>query len=190
MDASWTWHNKYRVWDANRKIFLFPENWIEPEERPSSRIDRHVRDVAKAAQQSRTSVLLTSTQPKSTLVLSGAIAAMLDRNLYRVDLRDVVSKFIGETEKNLDRVFDEASRNQVVLLFDEADALFGKRTDIKDTRDRFANAETTFLLGRIEASTGLSIVATNSTRAVVELLLRRFAFVIDVSGDVKSPGAQ
>jgi SpoVK/Ycf46/Vps4 family AAA+-type ATPase len=179
MESSWVWQRRYRVWEANRKVFLFPENWIEPEERPSRRpID--LREIIKTASERRASVLLSSATPAVTLLTGRAAAAGLAKDLYRVDLRDIVSKYIGETEKNLDRVFDAVASTDVVLLFDEADALFGKRSETKDAHDRFANAEVDYLLARIEAFEGLFILATNSTRATVEPIVRRFTFVMDV----------
>ena len=91
----------------------------------------------------------------------------------------VVSKYIGETEKSLDRVFAAAEPSRVVLLFDEADALFGKRSEVESSHDRFANLEVSYLLKRIEAFDGLVIVATNANRDSVSGFLRRFAFVLD-----------
>ena len=108
-----------------------------------------------------------------------AIAKALDAELYHVDLARVVSKYIGETEKNLDAVFVEAERSFAVLLFDEADALFGKRSDIKDAHDRYANIEVAYLLQRIEAFAGLAVMTTNFRRNIDQAFLRRFRFTID-----------
>lgn len=99
-------------------------------------------------------------------------------DLYRVDLSAVVSKYIGETEKNLRRIFDAASIGGVVLLFDEADALFGKRTVVKDSRDRHANQEVSYLLQRMEAYPGLAILTTNFYGALDEAFLRRLRFTV------------
>ena len=88
------------------------------------------------------------------------LAAELDKPLIRIDLSTVVSKYIGETEKNLDRVFQDAAASGAVLLFDEADALFGKRTDVKDAHDRYANIEVSYLLDRLEAFDGVVILTT------------------------------
>ena len=93
--------------------------------------------------------------------------------LYRVDLSAVLSKFVGDTEKNLKRVFDEAEARGSVLLFDEADALFGRRTDVKDAHDRFANLEAAYLLRRIEQFRGLVILASRSQRPLPAALRRR-----------------
>ncbi len=105
-----------------------------------------------------------------------ANAAALD--LYRVDLAGTVSKYIGETEKNLKRLFDAAEASGAVLLFDEADALFGKRSDVKDSHDRYANIETAYLLQRIESYRGLAILTTNLKSALDRAFLRRIRFVV------------
>ena len=105
-----------------------------------------------------------------------ADAARLD--LYRVDLSQVVSKYIGETEKNLSRVFDAAEAGGAILLFDEADALFGKRTEVKDSHDRYANIEVSYLLQRMEAYRGLAILTTNLKDALDPAFMRRIRFVV------------
>jgi SpoVK/Ycf46/Vps4 family AAA+-type ATPase len=179
LDRSWSWRRNYRVWEASRKVFLYPENWLEPELRPSSRTQLDLLEVARLAGQRPTSVLLTAATPAEALVAGATLAAALGRDLYRVDLNQVVSKYIGETEKNLDRIFEAAARVHVVLLFDEADALFGKRSDVADSHDRFANAEVGHLLQRIERYEDLAVLATNRRREHLEPLLRRFPFVID-----------
>jgi AAA+ superfamily predicted ATPase len=107
-----------------------------------------------------------------------ALARELGQDLYRIDLAAVVSKYVGETEKNLATAFDEAERGSAVLFFDEADALFGKRTEIKDAHDRYANLEVNYLLQRVETFTGLVVLATNRSSAMDEALLRRLRFVI------------
>ena len=89
------------------------------------------------------------------------IAAQTGKDLYRIDLSQVVSKYIGETEKNLEKVFAAAESKDWILFFDEADALFGKRTDVRDSHDRFANVEVSYLLQRAEAYGGLVVLATN-----------------------------
>jgi len=105
------------------------------------------------------------------------LASALSLDLYRVDLSQVVSKYIGETEKNLRRVFDAAEEGAAVLLFDEADALFGKRSDVKDSHDRYANIEVSYLLQRMEAYRGLAILTTNMKNAIDPAFLRRIQFV-------------
>jgi len=107
------------------------------------------------------------------------LAATLELDLYRIDLAGVVSKYIGETEKNLRRVFDAAERSGAILFFDEADALFGNRTEVRDSHDRYANLEINYLLQRMEDYSGLAILATNRRTALDTAFLRRLRFVID-----------
>ncbi len=107
------------------------------------------------------------------------IANELGVELFQVDLANTVSKYIGETEKNLDNIFNAAEHASAVLLFDEADALFGKRTDIKDAHDRYANVEVAYLLQRMEAYSGLAILTSNFKQNLDSAFLRRLRFVID-----------
>ena len=107
------------------------------------------------------------------------IAGMLDRDLYRIDLAQVVDKYLGETEKRLDRLFREAESADAVLLFDEADALFARRTEVKEARDRYANLETGFLLQRLEEHAGLCILSSNARNALDHALQRRLLFVVE-----------
>jgi ATP-dependent 26S proteasome regulatory subunit len=104
------------------------------------------------------------------------LASELGLELFRIDLSRVVSKYIGETESNLERVFKEATASRAILLFDEADALFGKRTDIKSSVDRYANMEVNYLLQRIESFDGLSILTTNLEKSMDEAFQRRLQF--------------
>ena len=106
------------------------------------------------------------------------IANSLHLNLYRIDLSAVVSKYIGETEKNLRRLFDAAEDGGAILFFDEADALFGKRSEVKDSHDRYANIEINYLLQRMETYRGLAILATNLKSALDTAFLRRLRFVV------------
>ena len=106
------------------------------------------------------------------------IANELDLALYRIDLSAVVSKYIGETEKNLRRLFDAAETGGAILFFDEADALFGKRSEVKDSHDRYANIEINYLLQRMESFSGLAILATNMKSALDAAFLRRLRFVV------------
>ncbi len=106
------------------------------------------------------------------------LAGRLRLDLYRVDLSAVVSKYVGETEKNLRRVFDAAEAGGAVLLFDEADALFGKRSEVKDSHDRYANIEVSYLLQRMETYRGLAILTTNQRQALDGAFLRRLRFVV------------
>jgi hypothetical protein len=107
------------------------------------------------------------------------LARALGLDLYRVDLSRVVNKYIGETEKNLSQLFDEAQISGAVLFFDEADALFGKRSEVKEAHDRYANLEIGYLLQRMEEYEGVTILASNRTRDMDEAFTRRFQFMID-----------
>jgi len=107
------------------------------------------------------------------------IANDLRLNLYRIDLSAVVSKYIGETEKNLRRLFDAAEDGGAILFFDEADALFGKRSEVKDSHDRYANIEINYLLQRIESYRGLAIMATNMKSALDQAFMRRIRFIVE-----------
>lgn len=107
------------------------------------------------------------------------MAKELGLDLFIIDLSQVVSKYIGETEKNLRRVFDAAERGGALLLFDEADALFGKRSEVKDSHDRYANLEVSYLLMRMEAYRGLAILTTNMKQALDTAFMRRIRFVVD-----------
>lgn len=106
------------------------------------------------------------------------LARELRLDLYRVDLSQVVSKYIGETEKNLRRVFDAAEGGGAILLFDEADALFGKRSEVKDSHDRYANIEVSYLLQRMETYRGLAILTSNLKNTLDPAFLRRLRFVV------------
>ncbi|NEO86555.1 MAG: ATP-binding protein [Spirulina sp. SIO3F2] len=108
-----------------------------------------------------------------------AIAAELNLDVYRIDLSSIISKYIGETEKNLRKLFDAAEGGGVILLFDEADALFGKRSEVKDSHDRHANVEVAYLLQRMEAFQGLAILTTNLKSSLDQAFLRRIRFVIN-----------
>ena len=107
------------------------------------------------------------------------IAQALGLDLFRLDLSGVVSKYIGETEKNLDRVFRAAHGSNAILFFDEADALFGKRTEVKDAHDRYANIETSYLLQKLESFEGLAILATNFKKNIDPAFLRRIDILVD-----------
>lgn len=106
------------------------------------------------------------------------LANELNLDLYRIDLSQVVNKYIGETEKNLRKVFDAAEHSGAILLFDEADALFGKRSDVKDSHDRYSNIECSYLLQRMESYRGLAILTTNMKQALDQAFLRRIRFAV------------
>jgi len=107
------------------------------------------------------------------------IANELKLDLFRIDLSAVVNKYIGETEKNLRKLFDAAEDSGAILFFDEADALFGKRSEVKDSHDRYANIEVNYLLQRMEAFRGLAILATNMKSALDKAFVRRLRFIVD-----------
>ena len=126
------------------------------------------------------SVLLSGPSGTGKTMAAEVIAHDLNLDLYRIDLSSVVSKYIGETEKNLRRVFDEAETSGAVLFFDEADALFGKRSEVRDSHDRHANIEVSYLLQRMEAYSGLAILATNLKGNLDNAFLRRLRFVVEI----------
>jgi SpoVK/Ycf46/Vps4 family AAA+-type ATPase len=143
------------------------------------RLLREIASAAAATKRSRGRVLLFAGRDAAARRATGAaLAADLGRDLLRVDLSSVVSKYIGETEKNLRRLFDAAERSDAVLYFDEADALFGKRTGIKDSHDRYANIELSYLLQRLERFRGLAILATNSKSNIDPAFVRRLRYVL------------
>ena len=107
------------------------------------------------------------------------LAKELRLDLYRIDLSAVVSKYIGESEKNLKQVFDAAEEGGVLLLFDEADALFGKRAEVKDSHDRYANIEVSYLLQRMESFQGLAVLTTNLKSSIDKAFQRRLRFTVD-----------
>ncbi len=133
---------------------------------------------AKSARGLGISALFTGPSGTGKTMASEVLANELELDLYRIDLSQVVSKYIGETEKNLSRVFDAAEEGGAILLFDEADALFGKRGEVKDSHDRYANIEVSYLLQRMESYRGLAILTTNMKEALDDAFLRRIRFVV------------
>lgn len=134
---------------------------------------------AEAWNESGISVLFAG--PPGTGKTMGAeiLARSLDLPMYRIDLSQVVNKYIGETEKNLKKLFDAADTSDMILFFDEADSLFGRRTEVKDAHDRYANLEISYLLERMERFKGLAILATNRRQDLDEAFLRRLRYIID-----------
>jgi SpoVK/Ycf46/Vps4 family AAA+-type ATPase len=126
-----------------------------------------------------TSALFAGGSGTGKTLAAEVLAAELKLALYRIDLSAVVSKYIGETEKNLRQIFEVAADSGAVLLFDEADALFGKRSDVKDSHDRYANIEVSYLLQRMEAYPGLAILTTNLKSALDSAFQRRLRFIVD-----------
>jgi SpoVK/Ycf46/Vps4 family AAA+-type ATPase len=134
---------------------------------------------ARAWNESGLSVLFSGAPGTGKTMAAEALAHALALPMYRIDLSQVVNKYIGETEKNLARIFDAAEASDSILFFDEADALFGKRTDVKDAHDRFANIEIAYLLERMERFRGLAILATNRRKDLDEAFMRRLRYVIE-----------
>ena len=133
----------------------------------------------KAAHGRGISALFAGPSGTGKTMAADVIAHQLQLDLYKIDLSGVVNKYIGETEKNLAKIFQEAEASNAILFFDEADALFGKRTKISDAHDRYANIETSYLLQRVEAYEGVVILATNLRENMDEAFTRRIKFIID-----------
>lgn len=133
---------------------------------------------AKCARGLGISALFAGVSGTGKTMAAEVLANELRLDVYRIDLSAVVSKYIGETEKNLRRVFDAAEEGGAILLFDEADALFGKRSEVKDSHDRYANIEVSYLLQRMEAYQGLAILTTNLKSALDTAFLRRIRFIL------------
>ncbi len=134
---------------------------------------------AKYARGLGLSALFSGASGTGKTMAAEVLAHTLGLDLFQIDLASLVSKYIGETEKNLKRVFDAAEDSGAILLFDEADALFGKRTEVKDSHDRYANLEVSYLLQRMEAYRGLAILTTNMRQAIDTAFLRRIRFMVD-----------
>ncbi len=123
--------------------------------------------------------LFTGESGTGKTMAAEVIAKELNLDLYKIDLSSILSKYIGETEKNLNTIFKESEGSNSILFFDEADALFGKRTDVKDSHDRYANIETNYLLQKIDEFEGVIILSTNYRRNIDDAFIRRMQFVID-----------
>jgi AAA+ superfamily predicted ATPase len=124
------------------------------------------------------SALFSGESGTGKTMASEVLANELQLDLYRIDLSQVVNKYIGETEKNLKRIFDAAEGSGAILLFDEADALFGKRSEVKDSHDRYSNIEVSYLLQKMEEYNGLAVLTTNMRHALDKAFLRRIRFVV------------
>jgi AAA+ superfamily predicted ATPase len=133
---------------------------------------------AKLSQGKGTSALFAGPSGTGKTMAAEVVANALALDLYKIDLAGVVSKYIGETEKNLDRIFDAAADANAILFFDEADALFGKRSEVRDSHDRYANLEISYLLQRMEQYEGVTILATNLRQNLDEAFVRRLAFCV------------
>jgi SpoVK/Ycf46/Vps4 family AAA+-type ATPase len=160
----------------------------EPQKQTLRQIVTHVRERAlvyrqwgfeeRSARGLAVTALFSGNSGTGKTMAAEVIAATLDLDLFQVDLSTVVSKYIGETEKNLRRIFDAAEESSAVLLFDEADALFGKRTEVRDSHDRYANLEVSYLLQRMEAYQGVAILTTNMKHVIDPAFVRRIRFIV------------
>lgn len=143
--------------------------------------DVHYRwGTGRAWNESGLSILLCGPPGCGKNTFAEALASRLDLPMYRIDLSQVVNKYVGETEKNLKRLFDAADVADAILFFDEADAIFGKRIDVRDAHDRYANLEVSYLLARMELFKGLAILATNRRKDLDEAFLRRLRAVVEL----------
>jgi hypothetical protein len=133
----------------------------------------------KVWNESGISVLFAGPPGTGKTMAAEVLAIKLDLPMYRIDLSQVVNKYIGETEKNLKRVFDAADVSDMILFFDEADSLFGRRTEVSDAHDRYANLEISYLLERMERFKGLAILASNRKKDLDEAFLRRLRYIVD-----------
>jgi len=132
------------------------------------------------------SVLFAGAEHGEGTAAAQVLAEELGRDVYRVDLSKIVSKYIGETEKNLRQVFATAAAHHSILFFDEADALFGKRTEVKDSHDRYANQEINYLLQQIETYDGITIIVAKRKEHIDPAFLRRLRFIIEFHPPPKS----
>jgi SpoVK/Ycf46/Vps4 family AAA+-type ATPase len=157
-----------------------------PQENPLSQaqlstlqeISRADRERRRSRRSTGISVLFAGAEYREGTAAAQVLAKELGRDVYRVDLSKIVSKYIGETEKNLQQVFATAAAHHAILFFDEADALFGKRTEVKDSHDRYANQAINYLLQQIEAYDGITIIAAKRKESIDPAFLRRLRFII------------
>jgi SpoVK/Ycf46/Vps4 family AAA+-type ATPase len=140
------------------------------------RSKRDFRDTNKISELSP--VLFYGTQTAEQRSMAALIGNLAEQPAYRMDLSNIVSKHIGETEKNLDALFDAAEKKDAVLFFDEAEALFGKRTDVKDAHDKYANLDTAYLLQRMESYQGLVLISSNRKTSLDPAFLRRLRYTV------------
>jgi len=133
----------------------------------------------KLASSAGVTILFSGEPGTGKTMAAEVIAAALGLDLYKIDLSGVVSKYIGETEKNLEKIFGEAQSSNAILFFDEADAIFGKRSEVKDAHDRYANIEISYLLQRMEVYDGVTILATNLRANLDDAFTRRIQFAVD-----------
>ena len=143
------------------------------------KIAESVKQVGKSETRAGNITLFAGSPRTGKAKAAHALAAEMKMDLYQVDLSAVFSKYIGETEKNLSKVFETARAKEAILFFDETDALFGKRTETRNSHDRYTNMELNYLLQRLEEYSGLVILATNYKKQLDEALMRRVRFVVE-----------
>jgi SpoVK/Ycf46/Vps4 family AAA+-type ATPase len=173
------------TWQQTWSDVVLPDDIVDEVREFVGRV-RHKRRVfddwgyaRKVARGLGLSALFSGPPGTGKTMIAGIIAAELGLDLYQIDLARVVSKYVGETEKNLSQVFDAAEAGHSILLFDEADSLFAKRTDVNSSVDRYANLEVNYLLQRIEAFRGITILTTNNDAAIDDAFRRRLSLRID-----------
>lgn len=127
----------------------------------------------------KNAVLFYGSKTSGKYIIATMLANQAGKELYKVDLSKIVSKYIGETEKNLSAIFQRAKDKEWILFFDEADALFGKRINVRDSHDRYANQEVSYLLQKIEEHNGLVFLSTNKKTNIDQAFMRRLRYVID-----------
>lgn len=138
-----------------------------------------IGNTAKALLDAGVAVLFVGPNGRAKTTAATVLANELNLALYRIDLTRVVSQYVGETEKNLNRLFDQAGAAGAILFFDEADALFDRRSEVKDSHDRYANLEINYLLQRLETYRGLAIFSVNRLKSLDEAFTRRFHCVLE-----------
>jgi SpoVK/Ycf46/Vps4 family AAA+-type ATPase len=148
--------------------------------RPRVQVRRESGLTRKPSRNLGVKALFTGSSGTAKTLAAQMLVRELELPVHRIDLSRVVSKYIGETEKNLARIFDAAEDTGAVLFFDEADALFGRRSEIKDSHDRYAKLEVSYLLQRIEAFVGVVILSVNRTRKIDDTFLRRFNSIVPI----------
>ena len=174
IDSKLTWNDL--VLPPSQKEIL---RVIAAQLRQRNRVDEEWGFAAKSQRGLGISALFYGPSGVGKTMAAEVLAAELKLDLYHIDLSQVVSKYIGETEANLRRVFDAAEENGAILLFDEADSLFGVRSQVKDSHDRYANIEVSYLLQRMESYRGLAILTTNMRQGIDQAFLRRIRFSVE-----------
>ncbi len=171
--SSFTWDN-LQIDPAQRKVLMVACERF----RHRNRIGGRLRGTGGGTYGNGVSVLLCGPPGTGKTMAAQVVSEELQLPLYRIDVSQIYSKYLGETQKNLGEVFDEAAKSNVILFFDEADALFTKRTEVSDSHDKYANAETAYLLQKIEAHSGMVLLATNLFKNFDTAFVRRLTYVV------------